>query len=64
MAYICYVYEGPQAVPYMEVLQAANLGEAQQQAARLLMDRPHCLSAELWDDECLVGAIDRAELVS
>jgi hypothetical protein len=62
MSYICYVYERPGDVPYMEVLAARSLDEARAKVRGLLAERPHCNTAELWDDDRLVHAYDRAEL--
>jgi hypothetical protein len=64
MPFICYVYERREDVPYMEVLTARTFGEAREKAKGLLIERPHCLTAELWEDERLIGAFDRGELVS
>ena len=63
MPFICYVYESRDEVPYMEVLAARDFSEARERARALLADRPHCLTAELWEDEQLVGAFDRSQLV-
>ena len=62
MSYICYVYERPGDVPYMEVLAARSLDEARIKVRGLLVERPHCTTAELWNDERLIHAYDREEL--
>jgi hypothetical protein len=62
MSYICYVYERQGAVPYMEVLAARSLEEARAKVRGLLFERPHCNTAELWDDDRLVHAFGREEL--
>jgi hypothetical protein len=62
MSYICYVYERQGEVPYMEILPVNSLDEARARVRGLLADRPHCTTAELWNDDRLVHAFDREEL--
>ena len=62
MSYICYVYERQGDVPYMEVLAAASIEEARGKVRLLLAERPHCTTAELWNDDQLVQAYAREEL--
>jgi hypothetical protein len=64
MPFICYVYERRDDVPYMEVLIAKTFTEARDKARGLLVERPHCQTAELWEGEQLVGAFERAELLT
>ena len=62
MSYICYVYERPGDVPYMEVLAVRSIDEARDKVRSLLAERPQCTMAELWNDDRLVHAYDREEL--
>lgn len=55
MPYICYVYGRTGHVPHMEVLPDVSLAEAHVLARGLLLQRPHCSRAELWDGEALVA---------
>lgn len=53
MSYICYVYQGDDQVPYMEVLGDLAADAAKARLRQLLRERPHADRAELWDGETI-----------
>ncbi|CAN5208399.1 hypothetical protein BH11PSE2_BH11PSE2_07030 [soil metagenome] len=62
MSYICYVYERSDQVPYMEVLNAQSLADAEVRALALLGDRPHATKTEIWSNDLMIRAFDRAQV--
>jgi hypothetical protein len=53
MAYICYIYQGGDEVPYMEVLGDISAEFAEARLRQILRDRPRALRGELWEDDRL-----------
>lgn len=53
MSYICYVYQGDNQVPYMEVLGDLTVDAAKARLKQLLRERPYADRGELWDDETI-----------
>lgn len=55
MAYICYIYQGDDQIPYMEVLGEVSAELAQARLQQLLRDRPRARRGELWQDDRLAA---------
>jgi hypothetical protein len=58
MAFLCFIHQSWTRVPYMEVLPEHAIEDAMAHARRLLLDRPNCSRAEIFEDDRPVAILE------
>jgi hypothetical protein len=58
--YFVYLHDPNSKVPTLEAITVSNDARVRELVARRLDASPHYVSADIWDDERLVGKVERA----
>jgi hypothetical protein len=61
MTLFCYVHSQGSSTPYMEALDSLSVEQAKVRARRILLDHARSVHAEVFDGDCLVATLFRAE---